>query len=620
MNGSPVRVRAAASLGPAPGWGILAWGIFVWLASGPAAAQQAPIRLEPPKALPVQLAPAKQPEPAVEQSPVVEDLPAPEASPTTGLPPTVVIGTTGIQVDSLKSIDVDTVGVLTVEQGGFGQRMWEGTPRSLVDSILPQLPVNTASAAMRDLMRRLLLSTAAVPEGDSQTSLVVMRIGLLAAMGDTRGVGDLLKATPTRKQNRELTRIEADARFLANDNARACSLAAGQFGEGEDLYWNKAFIFCQALAGEMDKAALGLAVLNEMGEEDVVFTTLIEGLAGGGTVAVDSMTDPSPLHLAIARAAKVQLPADILSSNRPGILRAIAISPNAPVELRLEAAERAEAAGALPVDALRQLYASTNFTDEELANPRSRSVAESGPLSRALLYRNALLQTVPTARAEAMQSALELARQGGRYASTVRVYMDVLRQIPPAEELAWFAPEAIRALLTNKKHEQASVWFRLLKASALFNKDSVALLNALLPVARLAGSLDAETWTTGQLDAWWEAVKGEDRAADRAALLYSLFDALGEPVPDNLWQELIENSAKSMVAMLHPALWWRLQSAAEEGRVGEAVMLSLLALGEGGPGQAEPVVLRQVLTTLRILGLESEARELAVEAVMAVGL
>ena len=88
------------------------------------------------------------------------------------------------------------------------------------------------------------------------------------------------------------------------------------------------------------------------------FFALIEALAGDGEASLPTLPEPTPLHLALARVAKARLPADVVASNRPGVLRTIAMSPNAPVEVRLEAAERAEAAGALDIDALRQLYTS----------------------------------------------------------------------------------------------------------------------------------------------------------------------------------------------------------------------------------------------------------------------
>ena len=55
-------------------------------------------------------------------------------------------GGTGVQIDSLQTIDSDTAGTLTAEQGGFGADMWKGTERAIVERLLPQLPVSTSSA------------------------------------------------------------------------------------------------------------------------------------------------------------------------------------------------------------------------------------------------------------------------------------------------------------------------------------------------------------------------------------------------------------------------------------------------------------------------------------------
>jgi len=634
--------RAKRSPQPATkAWaGALLAGAVAVLAPMAAAAQQdQPIHLQPPQKLAPPPGAAGQPS-------------APGAAGATAQPAAATAA--GVQVDSLKKVDPDTAGTLTLEHGGFGPDMWRGTDRALVERLLPKLPVNTPSATMRELMRRMLLSIARVPEGKSAgASLVAIRVRLLADMGDLVAVNALLNATPGRATDQELVRIETEARFLANDNARACALAGGQIRDQNVAYWQKAFIFCQALAGATDKAMLGLSVMRESGVKDDVFFTLMESLAAKTPATIAHLLDPSPLHLAMARVAKAKLPADVISSNRPGVLRTIAISPNAPLEMRLEAGERAEAAGALPVDSLRQLYTSVSFSEQDLANPLSRAETEGGPMTRALLYHTSLVQTVPTAQAEVVARALTLGREEGRYASVVRVFMPVLKRIPPSAELLWFAPEAIRALLLNNETIAAQAWFQLMRASALFNKDSGQAIVGLMPIVRLMGSPEAADWNTNQLPAWADSIKARKNAAALPPLLYTLFDVLGEPVPAEAWEKLVTVAGREKVMMPNTALWFRLKEATEAARgrageaqkktaqigpaasdaatpaepaprvrerVGETVMLALLALGDDGPAGASPLLLREVLLSLHATGFDKEARDLAVEAALAAGI
>lgn len=605
----------------------LAAAALAALLVAPAFAQQGgggPLMLTPPH--PTDAPTPQQPAAQAQPSPAGTPAPAATVQPSSAAPAAASPGqappSSGVEVNTLSTVNADSVGTLTDQNGGLGIDMWQGTPRSLVEDMLPRIPIGTGSAAMRGLEQRLLLSAATPPESDAPANgtLIATRVGLLATMGDLSGAEALLDATPNHAANADLIRIEADVRFLENDNARACALAAERIRSANSDYWQKAFIFCQALAGQHDKAALGVALLREQGVEDKVFYALVDALAGTGPKTLDAMPQPTPLTLAMARAANVQLPASVTASNQPAILRAVATSPNVPIELRLEAGERAAAAGALPIETLQQLYTAVSFSEADLANPLSRAEAETGPLSRALLYRTALVQTVPTAQAEAVAKALDLARQGDRYASTVRTFLPILKKIPPSAELVWFAPEAVRAFLIADQPELVRSWYGVLRASALFNNDSANAVAALKPLLRLAGSPEVDDWKPEDLDAWWQAASGTPEGRGRAALLYAMMDAFGQAVPDTLWQNLLVGPQQTTTAVPEAPLWFRLRSAAQGGRVGETAMLALIALGDGGPSQADPVTLRDVLSRLVSVKLDADARALAVEAALAAGI
>jgi hypothetical protein len=514
---------------------------------------------------------------------------------------------TDVRVDRLSTVDADSAGALTAAHGGFGASMWRGTRRSLVEMLLPRLPVDTGSRAMRDLMRRLLLSAAGAPEGESVPgSLAALRARMLLAMGDLEGVEGLLEAASARAADPDLARIRTDALLLANDNAAACAVAEEQISEANAVYWQKALIFCQALAGEHDRAALGVALLDEMGEANPAFFALVAALAGE-PVRIDSLPDPSPLQLAMARAAKVALPADVVSSDHLAVLRGVAVSPNASVETRLEAADRAQAAGALPADTLRQLY-----TGIHLEQP-----AEDGPRARAGAYRAAVAGETPGARAEAVAEALKAGREQGRYVATALVYVPLLEDIPPSPEIMNFAPEAIAALLVAGKRETAENWYASLTATAQVDSQAGAALLAAMPLAHLAWAADSEGWDSGDLAAWWPSVRDTAGSRDRATRVYTLLDATGSAVPERLWEPLLDGAGRSTVTMPTVALLNRLAASAVAGRTGETVLLALLALAKGGPSATDTTTLGQAVRSLGAVGLEDEGRALALEAMAA---
>ncbi|MGF1639584.1 MAG: hypothetical protein ACFCUO_01395 [Rhodospirillales bacterium] len=522
-----------------------------------------------------------------------------------------------IEVDPLTVVDADSSGVLTVEQGGLGPALWQGTDRALVDALLPRLPVAAGSPAMRDLMRRLLLSAAAVPAGEAVPGrLAALRANALLAMGDFGGVEALLAATAMRAAEPELARIRIDARLLAGDHAGACAVAGERFSEDASVLWQKVLIFCQSMAGDHDKAGLGVALLTEMGERDPVFASLVAALAGD-EARIDALPAPTPLSLAMARAAKVGLPEDVAATDDLAVLRAIAVSPNAPFAVRLAAADRAQAGGALDASVLRQLYEAVD--ESAVARGHSRSGDGDDPaVGRAMLYRAAAAAPTPQARGEAIARALRTGRAQGRHAATAFVYLPLLRETAPSPETVDLAGEAIPALLVVGEPQAAERWLASLSAAADDDRRAAAQRVAVMPLARLAWAAEWEGWDPADFAAWWSSIRDGDGAVRRATRMFTLLEATGVEVPPSLWEPLLlAGSAEARAVVPAPALLHRLARSAAAGRVGETILLSLLALGSDGPAAADPLTLDSVMSSLTTVGFEREARAIAIESAAA---
>jgi len=562
-----------------------------------------PLTLEPPKAL-------EQPKVDGPQEQMVKPSEG-QVPPNTG---------DAIQVDALSAIDADTAGTLTLENGGYGADMWSGADRTLAEWLLSQLPAGTNSPAQRTMMRRLLLSVAVPPVGESSQSLIGLRVEKLAEMGDLEGVSNLLQVTPGRHDNEVLARVEADSLFLSNNLAGACALVSAKVDQSEEPYWQKSLYFCQALAGQHDKARMGADLMREMGLIDPVFFELLAALANGDKPEIKSLASPKPLHLAMIRAAKALLPTDASWSTSPGVLRTIAVNPTLSPEARIDAAEQAEGVGALKTETLRQIYAGVAFSKEDLSGALSKADAERGPMGRALLYRSATVQKIPVAKAEVIQKALVLAREGGRYASGVRVYLPILKTLKPSADLLWFARDVIRAFLSAGEIEAAGDWFKIVKAGALFNEDVKATHDALMPLVWLAGHPEADSWGHEGVQEWWAKRRDSIEERDRSVLLFSLFDVFGASVEPQVWRDLLKGPQKSSGVVQSPPLWFAIDDAASNIRVGEAVAYAAIGLGSGGPASAEPMFLRHILNALVKVGRAEEARALALEAAVSAGL
>ncbi|MBT4769121.1 MAG: hypothetical protein HOO00_01155 [Rhodospirillaceae bacterium] len=630
-------------------------GSEAWAGFSSPSETAAPRPLAPPKKKPEAM-PSPRPLLLREKAPPVEE-PHPDV-PTPGAPVKIEM-----EVESLETIDPDSVGVLDENEGGFGADMWAATSRPLIEHLLPRLPVRTASMAKQDLIRRLLLSTASVPAGPaSGPSLLSLRVERLMEMGNMAAVNELLRLARPQLTDETLLLAHLDNLLLVNDSAGACSQIRAVISQYQDIYWRRTLLFCQALSGEHERARLGLSLMRERGEEDPVFSSLIGALLGDWNGQIESLPDPTPLYMAMFRAAGLHLPNDVIAVSDPALLRAIAVYPHADIEIRLAAAERAEAAGILDTVALAQIYASLEFSAEELEKALTLSETYSGPRGRALLLRAAHLQGVPTAKAEVLLTLLERARKDDLYGPVTRLIQPLLENINPSSELIWFAEEAGRALIFVGRPGLAKSWLDLAEAEAKTLPEAAEAYVHLWILSKLADEYDSVTWNGEILESWlmgasplspWMAAEAvapddvegdlvaatgtvQDQAQDEGiekrpdprlvAVVLSLFDALGEPVGIRHWQilvnnDLVETSTGGMSGKLPPpALFYGLRLASEELRLGETVLFALIVLGEEGLEEINPIILNDVINRMRLIGLDSEARSLAVEAAIRAGL
>jgi len=122
------------------------------------------------------------------------------------------------------------------------------------------------------------------------------------------------------------------------------------------------------------------------------------------------------------------------------------------------------------------------------------------------------------------------------------------------------------------------------------------------------------------LSGWWQgevANGGADRY-QRALRLYGLLTALGRDLSVSLWLPIFEAPARD-ISQASPALLMGLERAAVAGRRGEAVLLSLLLLGDRGPGLSDTMTLTRIVSALRRVGLLEDARAMALEGLLGTG-
>ncbi|WP_135079319.1 hypothetical protein [Terasakiella sp. SH-1] len=521
----------------------------------------------------------------------------------------------GINVQSLDQVSTESLGVLSGRKA-FPSTMWSGTDRPLVEAMLQKLPTRPSAPYLRILQRRLLLSAAQPPKGRSgEKSLLSLRAAKLAEMGQTQDVISLINSAPKDERNNDLAILETEALLLNNEISKACALAAANFAASQDSFWVKTMAFCRMLAKQKDQAMLSLSLLRESGDSDPTYYNLMDALNNGERGKVDHLADPKALDLALINANKAVLSKEVRASDDPIMLAFLTKAGD------VQAIQKAVEHNIASVDFLRETFKRIQFNKEELTDSLSAAQNFEDPLkAQALLYQvSAKPKQLDVIRTETMSLAFELAKTNGTFFSIARLYRPMIKDVRRSIDLLWFAPKAMRALLAAGDWEAAKSWYLMLRNAAFTDSEAAKTWTAIRPLAVFAG-FDVATEAVNQtLYGWWKAQPEKPTSFAKASHIFSIADGLGLNVADRLWLELMDGPTLPARQVPKAGIWVKMDKAAMAGRVGETVLMALQGLGHQNTAHMNSTFIRDVLFALRSVGLERDARALAVETALQAG-
>jgi hypothetical protein len=496
--------------------------------------------------------------------------------------------------------------------GDLGADLWQSSEVSRLMGLIPKLPAPVSVPALSDLQHRLLLTNApSAGAAGPVDPLMPVRADKLHQMGFNDAAVGLGQGTPMTGPMDPQEAVEKA--LLANDTSGACQQVDGIMGrtQAPDLFFRRAVIYCQIMREQNDPASLGLDLLRERNDPDPATKDFIAlaALANGETKRVPkNVAVPDPLNVALMKTVGMKAPAAIGAAPvvPVGTGGAVMIARDAsrPLPERLGAAETAFRYGLIPAQELGDLYLQL---PAGIADPATAIGMGDSVELRAQLYQAAYRGAVPAQKARIIDAALKKARQRGDYVNQTQLYAQLARDIAPSRELSWFAPEAARLMFVTGQADKGGYWLNTVAANpgAFSRPGEKEGLDLLGRVAGLPGSGDP-------VAAW---AKASGTANPRVELLYSLLSGLNQPVSSPIAGSF---QAAPIIAPGSPAA--EIVAAAAGKRKGEAILLSLVAIGGDKAIAADPATLGSALRSMIDLGLEADARRIAREIAVLAGL
>ena len=274
------------------------------------------------------------------------------------------------------------------------------------------------------------------------------------------------------------------------------------------------------------------------------------------------------------------------------------------LSLRLAAGEQAAGYNLISETELADLYLDASQAGQ----------GDSAGFTRARAYAELMREVVPQKRARLVSAMVGSVPHGVVHRAVVDVVQPALATAPPSRAVLADAPQIIRILIEQGDRTRSGMWLNMVRETGAAAPGLLQLeLMHLILTLPDNGLIVPERASQLLLDA--TVAGGPDR--DFAAVCAVLFDPLGIALDGAVWPAIFDTGDLADGVMPRNDVMQRLAAAGNQGKRGEAVLWSLLALGERPLAEVHPQAVAAVATALRQVGLRDEAKAMVLDVMLA---
>jgi hypothetical protein len=489
------------------------------------------------------------------------------------------------------------IGPLTPETGGLAPDAF-GVRGQYAAALMRATRGPIASRWGSILLRRSLASAIDTPATINGADLAADRAGLLLRMGEANVARTIVQSVDYDRASPRLVQT-AQQVFLANaDPAGLCPYVPGGLAHGDEHSWRLAAGICSGLSGDSGPAGWAMSRVRSSGKVanfDILLAERVLGasVAGGRSITIqwDKVDRLTSWRFGMATATATPIPAELRNTETPAMRAWTVLAPMSEMNDRVAAAPDAAARGVLSSEAYVSLLSAAASAEE----PPETLTAQTD------LLQNAFGGETATARYAAMQGLW--ARGTGdidRYAALIATSR-AAAALPVGTQVDEDPWQLIGSMFAGGYDNRAVDWV-----------PSVNVGSRAWGVLAV-GSPRALNGTTASAVSNFS---GEDDSPDylRSKLLLAGLAGLGRIDPD----QAASAASDLGVDLGKQTRWTRAISDAAARR--EPGMVALLAATgmQGDWSKIPPYHLYHIVRALREVGLPSEARMIAAEALVRV--
>ncbi len=514
-------------------------------------------------------------------------------------------------------------------RAGFSGDVWRGLEVDKIETLLAEIKPPPRSPVLHTLWRRLMTANAPPPKGRSADAFAAVRARALYRAGLFGEVTKWLGQRP-RSENAiaqsVLTLFATSADLGLNHRDTACNTARELSGAASalpDALKGDAILmtgYCAAANGNTAAAGLAAELARDAGMPDSPGLAALSAIAGGRKPAKPRTSNGlTMIDYRILQAANARPDLGNVEKMKPALLVSIASDQNANPITRQLAAEAAFDLNAIDARAVTQIYRDA-ATVADAASPQQKAASD-----RAKNFAAADAASDAREKVQRIGAYLKAASGSPFYDSMLRLAFVLSARIEPGPDTAQFADAAILLALTANRPDRARVWADYSTTPGAPGADRAAHWLGLIDIADPGNSTPRDYAGAGGSGA-----PRPDRglaALERMAVaggfkpellhkLATVLDALAYQIPIPLWEAASRTPQPTEGYLPPTGVLSELSRAAKDRAIGQIALLTMKSIGPNGPAGTHMIALGDTVRALKRAGMDAEAHQLAVEALL----
>lgn len=487
---------------------------------------------------------------------------------------------------------LDTVGIVAPAEGGLPPGAFSALPGRVIERLMGRLDAPIASRWMSIALRRALASQVATPAGVNGADFAAERAWLLLRMGEAQVARAMVSAVDTDNYTPKMVEAAMQAALATGDPGLICPAVRAQPALSSDRAWVMMGAICGALSGVAGEGPPQLAAARKRGVARGVDLNLAEKLVGTGTrraavtIEWDSVDQLTAWRYGLAVAGGVDIPEALFDTVSPRVRYWRAQAAGYPPLVRAAGAEQAAAQGVLSSAALIDLFGELDQADDA-ANP---------VVAAARTLRTAYADSDRAARIAAMRDLWDGAGGNRQRYARLLLTSHAAAALAPARDQGSDADRLIASMLAVGFDRAALRWRPVVARGS----DGWAMLMLADRSGVPYGAGVARAYRGGSGD-----------AARKRQMFFAGLAGLGLLSPA---------STSSLAGDLAVDIgldngWTRaIDGAAAANDAGTVVLLGAVGMQTTSWSGVSPAALYRIVAAMHRVGLDAEARMIAIEA------